>query len=98
MEYNTEHANAASSELPDEGNVVVPGQPESEPDGPACEAAMSPGTGEPRVDAALKLLDQLSELPVSDHPELFEHVHTRLTEVLGELAWGPGEPADPQGS
>ena len=46
-------------------------------------------TGEPRVDAALKLLDRLSELPVSDHPELFEQVHARLSEVLGELESGP---------
>ena len=46
-------------------------------------------TGEARVDAALKLLDRLSELPVSDHPELFEQVHARLSEVLGELESGP---------
>lgn len=43
------------------------------------------GTGEPRVDAALRLLDRLPGLPVSEHPELFEQVHAQLTEVLGEL-------------
>jgi hypothetical protein len=47
-------------------------------------------TGEARVDAALKLLDRLPGLPVSDHPELFEQVHARLSEVLGELESGPG--------
>jgi hypothetical protein len=47
-----------------------------------------PGTGEPRVDAALRLLDRLPGLPVSDHPELFEQVHAQLTEVLGELDSG----------
>jgi hypothetical protein len=48
-------------------------------------------TGEPRVDAALRLLDRLPGLPVSEHPELFEQVHAQLTEVLGELdsAQGP---------
>lgn len=47
-------------------------------------------TGEPRVDAALKLLDRLPGLPVSDHPELFEQVHARLSEVLDELESGHG--------
>jgi hypothetical protein len=49
-----------------------------------------PGTGEPRVDAALRLLDRLPGLPVSDHPELFEQVHAQLTDVLGELDSGTG--------
>lgn len=49
-----------------------------------------PATGEPRVDAALKLLDRLPGLPVSDHPELFEQVHAQLSEVLGELDSGAG--------
>jgi hypothetical protein len=47
-------------------------------------------TGEPRVDAALKLLDRLPGLPVSDHAELFEQVHAQLSEVLGELDSGAG--------
>jgi hypothetical protein len=47
-------------------------------------------TGEPRVDAALKLLERLPGLPVSDHPELFEQVHARLSEVLDELESGSG--------
>ena len=51
-------------------------------------------TGEPRVDAALKLLERLPGLPVSDHPELFEQVHAQLSEVLGELDSGPA-PAGP---
>jgi hypothetical protein len=42
-------------------------------------------TGEPRVDEALSRLDELAELPVSEHPEVFEHVHARLRDVLGEL-------------
>jgi hypothetical protein len=52
------------------------------------------GTGEPRVDAALRLLDRLPGLPVSEHPELFEQVHAQLTEVLGEL----DSPQAPQAS
>jgi hypothetical protein len=49
----------------------------------------APATGEPRVDAALKLLDRLPGLPVSEHSELFEQVHAQLSEVLGELDSGP---------
>jgi hypothetical protein len=52
-------------------------------------AGPGPGTGEPRVDAALRLLDRLPGLPVSAHPELFEQVHAQLTDVLGELDSGP---------
>jgi hypothetical protein len=45
-------------------------------------------TGEPRVDDALRKLDDLAELPVSEHPAVFEHVHARLRDVLGELDSG----------
>jgi hypothetical protein len=48
-------------------------------------AARQPGTGDPRVDAALRLLDRLPELPVSEHAPVFERVHAELTEVLGDL-------------
>jgi len=54
----------------------------------AGSQAAAPTTGEPRVDAALKLLDSLPSLPVVDHPELFEKVHAELSEVLGELDFG----------
>jgi hypothetical protein len=47
-----------------------------------------PETGEARVDAALSLLDDLTELPVAEHPAVFERVHAQLSEVLGELGSG----------
>ena len=65
---------------------------------PDHDAGIAHGTGEPRVDAALRLLDRLPGLPVSDHPELFELVHAQLTEVLGELDSGPVGPADQRGN
>ncbi len=58
--------------------------------GPQLPSPGSPVTGEPRVDAALKLLDRLPGLPVSEHPQLFEQVHAQLSEVLGELDSGAG--------
>jgi hypothetical protein len=61
------------------------------PNAPEAPAAPDlPVTGEPRVDAALKLLERLPGLPVSEHPELFEQVHAQLSEVLGELDTGAG--------
>ena len=57
--------------------------------GPDRLAAPAARTGEPRVDAALGRLDELADRPVSEHPAVFEHVHARLSEVLGELDSGP---------
>jgi hypothetical protein len=53
--------------------------------------AAAAGTGEPRVDAALALLDQLPKLPISDHPDVFEQVHAQLSDVLGELELGQAD-------
>lgn len=47
-------------------------------------------TGDPRVDEAVGRLGELAGLPVAEHPAVFEHVHRRLAEVLGEL--DPGSP------
>jgi hypothetical protein len=44
-----------------------------------------PSTGEDRVDAALAGLDELTELPVTEHPHVFERVHAELSEILSEL-------------
>jgi hypothetical protein len=44
-----------------------------------------PATGEPRVDAALARLDELADRPVTEHRAVFEDVHWRLRDVLGEL-------------
>jgi hypothetical protein len=59
-----------------------------EPGGPR------PATGEPRVDAALARLDELDGRPVTDHRPIFEDVHRRLRDVLGEL--DTREPAQAQ--
>ena len=52
-----------------------------DPDGPG----QRPATGEPRVDAALARLDELTGRPVTEHRAIFEDVHRRLRDVLGEL-------------
>jgi hypothetical protein len=69
---------------------------EHQTEGPAGEAEHGrpeqagerPATGEPRVDAALARLDELEGLPVTEHRAVFEDVHRRLRDVLGELDTG----------
>ena len=68
-------------------------EPEAAPGTPADlsapEATGGPAsTGEPRVDAALARLGDLGELPVAEHPAVYERVHEQLVEVLGELHAG----------
>lgn len=58
-----------------------PGDAAPDPDGPE----QRPATGEPRVDAALARLDELAGRPVTEHRAIFEDVHRRLRDVLGEL-------------
>jgi hypothetical protein len=67
------------------------------PDVPAAWAEEErPATGEPRVDAALARLDELAGRPVAEHRAVFEDVHRRLRDVLGELdarEQNPDQPA-----
>jgi len=78
-----------------------PGEPFHEPAGAFDEPAGSfdePGepraaTGEPRVDAALARLDELDGRPVTEHRPIFEDVHRRLRDVLGELDTRDPSPA-----
>jgi hypothetical protein len=48
--------------------------------GPGAE----PATGDSRVDEAVSQLEDLAGLPVDEHPAIFERVHQRLTEALGD--------------
>jgi hypothetical protein len=56
-----------------------------------------PQTGNARVDEALSRLDGLAETPVAEHPAVFEYVHDRLAEALGDLDVGghPGPDGQP---
>jgi hypothetical protein len=107
MEHETVSAESGPAEtvpaetVPADAVPGGPGQPTPDPvRGGAGEPAAGGlrGTGEPRVDAALKLLDRLPGLPVAEHPELFEQVHAQLADVLGELDSGAGGAAGPHAS
>lgn len=79
------------AEMPDAGKLAAAAQG-SDRDR-AKPGAERPVTGEPRVDAALRGLGELDELPVSEHPGVYEGIHGQLVEVLGELRSGPADPA-----
>jgi hypothetical protein len=92
---------------PDFADPDFPAPDFAAPDFPAGEPAAAaapplavprPETGELRVDAALSLLDELTELPVTEHPAMFEQVHAQLSEVLDELGarMAPRPPVPPR--
>ena len=63
-----------------------------EPPGPA---GSRPATGDSRVDEAVSQLEDLAGLPVAERPAIFERVHQRLTDALGDA--GARERAVPDG-
>ena len=70
-----------------------PGEASREPGEPR------PATGEPRVDATLARLVELDGRPVTEHRPIFEDVHRRLRDVLGELdTREPSPPEDAAGA
>jgi hypothetical protein len=79
---------------PGEGTAGLPGQ--AGPATPAGPAGPQPATGDRRVDEAVSQLADLAGLPVAEHPAIFERVHQRLTEALGDA--GARERAVPDGS
>ena len=67
--------------------------PGADASGRADPAGPRPATGDSRVDEAVSQLDDLAGLPVAEHPAVFERVHQRLTEALGDA--GAAERAAP---
>jgi len=47
-----------------------------------------PATGNEKVDATLRELSEIGDLPVEDHPGLLEQANNRLGEILGEVGSG----------
>lgn len=53
---------------------------------PTLEQVELPVTGDVRVDAALGRLGEFDDLPVEEHPAVFEDVHGRLQDALAHPA------------
>ena len=82
-----EHFGEPAEGFPEpDGHFREPAGESYEPEGESrAGGERCPVTGEPRVDAALARLDELAGRPVTEHRAIFEDVHRRLREVLGEL-------------
>jgi hypothetical protein len=84
------------------GSAPSPGEVAPGSLGSAGAAGTRPSTGDARVDEAVARLADLAELPVAEHPAVFEYVHERLTEALGDLdvrdPAGPGGPGGTSGA
>jgi len=55
---------------------------------PATVPARSGGTGDDRVDAALRRLDTIGDLPVSEHVTQYDAVHRTLQDALAAIDEG----------
>jgi hypothetical protein len=88
----------ASSQPADVSAEVEPDQdagqfePETADDDPSPEysgtQASSGGTGDDRVDAALRRLDSIDELPIGEHVEQYDAVHRTLQDALAAIDEG----------
>jgi hypothetical protein len=47
-------------------------------------------TGDARVDAALERLQELDQVPIEEHAEIFGDIHARLTAALGDASQSDG--------
>jgi hypothetical protein len=100
MEHDTESGQRLSTghDMPGDtnppGSVLDHGIAEPAESAESAEPAEpAEPTGDPRVDEALRGLSRLGDVPVTEHPQVFESIHGALAEVLGELRPGAG-PAD----
>ena len=76
-------------------------EPGADAPGRADPGGPRPATGDSRVDEAVSQLEDLAGLPVAEHPAVFERVHQRLTEALGNAGAAeravPGDRSDQAG-
>lgn len=70
---------------------VRPGSPVGADAGSGGEPGEAGGTGDARVDEAIAPLGELADVPLEDHPAIFERMYDRLREVLGELNPAPAD-------
>jgi len=59
----------------------------------AVPVTEAPGTGNPAVDAVLRSLDRLDELPLAEHPGAFEQAHESLRAALSQARERPASGA-----
>lgn len=70
--HNLESETAVTFESNDVASQMLLIKPEVEP------------TGDARIDAALDRMRDVSQLPTSEHVEVFEEVHRRMQDLLAD--------------
>jgi hypothetical protein len=100
MEHDTESGQQLSTGHDMPGDTSPPesalDQGIAEPAEPGAQAEPADTTGDPRVDDALRGLSRLADLPVTEHPQVYESIHGALAEVLGELRPAAGAADQPR--
>jgi len=103
-EYGSQDVHEDALDVPDEASDEASGpaseeQPDDHAHASAAESAVGSGvsdeeaTGHPAVDAVLASLARLEELPVGEHPPIFEEAHDALRSALAQARDGaPGGP------
>jgi len=84
------------SETPEpESAGSMPAEQTGDVTGETPDTEVSQATGHPAVDAVLESLSRLEELPVGEHPPIFEEAHDALRSALAEARDGrpEGRPA-----
>ncbi|MGO9079499.1 MAG: hypothetical protein ACLQDY_10730 [Streptosporangiaceae bacterium] len=81
QEAGPDSAAPAAGRRPEPASPVSPGDPGA--------AGIGEPAGDARVGHALAELRELASTPVAGHPAIFERVHQRLRDVLGELDHRP---------
>ena len=51
-------------------------------------------SGDARVDAALERLQELDQMSIEEHAEVFTDIHARLSAALGDATSAPSPGAD----
>lgn len=89
-EQTPEHAEADATPSVDldTGSPDLEGSPTDAP-------VEDPATGNAAVDAVLRSLDRLDELPLEEHPGAYERAHEGLRTALREAREGPADTPGP---
>jgi hypothetical protein len=80
-----------ASETSEPGSVHIDGQGNARTDGPGQGSAQADGQGAARADgqgavaAALREFDGLSDVPLFEHPDVYQRIHTTLQSALADI-------------
>ena len=87
----SEQERRPGTELPAAEQPAAGDDENATPDLSAAAPGTTPRTGNPVVDSVLDSLEELDQLPPSEHAALFEAAHDRLRATLTDAGDPPAE-------